>query len=189
METKCFECSETINESTDFYTFNAASEIICETCEHSHWQGAVRVMHYDPRSEDITGYLHCYSLGQTRTAEDFEECDIPEPVEFARWKSTDAWRGYVDVQYKDKFKVVANGWATGNYDDVKWKWDFNEFYENIQDGTLVPPVDVWFVFAQTSNVFSTAVDIVVHNHQAATFLNWLADEAGMTRSELLNALS
>jgi hypothetical protein len=189
MEMKCFECSESINESTDYCAFNAVGETICESCEHSHWDGAVRVGHYDPKSEDVTGYLYSYSLGQTRTSEDFEECDIPEPIESARWKSTDGWRGYVDVQYNNNFEVIANGWATGNYDDVKWKWDFNEFYENIHEGTLVPPVDVWFVFAQTSNVFSTAVDIVVHNHQAGTFLNWLADEAGMTRKQLEDALS
>jgi hypothetical protein len=60
--------------------------------------------------------------------------------------------------------------------------------DNIIKGELIPPVEVWFVFAQTSNIFSTAVDVVTRNHQADTFLSWLADEAGLTRKELQDAL-
>jgi hypothetical protein len=38
-------------------------------------------------------------------------------------------------------------------------------------------------------VFSTATDIVVRVNQVDTFLNWLADEADMTREQLKTALS
>lgn len=189
MKSECNYCSNKIDESVDFYRFNKDGDMVCESCEAECWNEAVRVMHFDSNSESLDAYLYSYILGDTRRGEDFEEVDIPEPIVSAKWEPTDSWRGYVYVDYKENFEVVANGWTTGNYDDVKWKWDFNEFYENVQSGELVPPVDVWFVFAQTSNVFSTAVDVVVHNHQAATFLNWLAEEAGMTRDELNQALS
>jgi hypothetical protein len=74
------------------------------------------------------------------------------------------------------------------YDDVKWKWDFNEFVDKVHGGELVPPVELFFIFAQTSNVFSTSAQLVVRSHQEQTFLNWLAQEAGLTKEQLQNAL-
>jgi hypothetical protein len=107
-------------------------------------------------------------------------------IKGAKWEGN--YRGYIAVDFEEGYESVANGWTTDRYDDVKWKWNFNDFMENIIKGELIPPVEVWFIFAQTSNIFSTAVDVVVRTHQSDTFLNWLADEAGLTRDELQEAL-
>jgi hypothetical protein len=83
---------------------------------------------------------------------------------------------------------VADGWSTDRYEDVRWKWDFNDFVDKIHNGELVPPTMLYFIFSQTSNVFSTSSQIVVRSHEEDTFLNWLADEADLTRQELQDAL-
>jgi hypothetical protein len=93
------------------------------------------------------------------------------------------------VEIADGFTCVAEGWTTGDYDDVKWKWDFNEFVNKVHEGELVPPVELFFIFAQTSNIFSTSAQLVVRTHQENTFLNWLAQEAGFTKEQLQQALS
>ena len=71
---------------------------------------------------------------------------------------------------------------------MKWKWNFNDFVEQICEGNLEPPTPVWFVFAQTSNIFSTAADIVLRKKDEKRFLKWLAQETGMTRMQLEDAL-
>jgi hypothetical protein len=82
------------------------------------------------------------------------------------------------VEIADGFTCVAEGWTTGMYDDVKWKWDFNEFVNKVHEGELVPPVELFFIFAQTSNVFSTPHNLWYVPTKKNTFLNWLAQEAG-----------
>jgi len=189
METnKCNNCSVDVGD--DYFGTDKNGEVLCEECYYSHWESAVMVYEFDPEDEILLRTDYAYTLDVSRSTESSEECEgPPQCIESASWKSTDAWRGYVNVELADGYECVANGWSTGSYDDVKWKWDFNEFFENIAEGNLVPPVPVWFIFAQTSNVFSTATDVVVRTNQVGTFLNWLADETGMTREQLNSALS
>jgi hypothetical protein len=185
---KCNNCSVDVGD--DYFGTDKNGEMLCEECYYSHWESAVMVYEFDPEYETLLRTDYAYTLDKSRSIEDGDEYDgRPRCIESAGWKSTDAWRGYVNVELADGYECVANGWSTGSYDDVKWKWDFNEFFENIAEGKLVPPVSVWFIFAQTSNVFSTATDVVVRTHQVGTFLNWLADETGMTREQLKTALS
>jgi hypothetical protein len=189
METnKCSNCDYEISEN-DYSNYDKEDNVLCEDCYYSHWESSVKVYEYN-LDEQLVRTDYAYSLDKTRDYEDCEEVDgPPQCIKSAEWKSTSAWRGYVNVELADGYECIANGWSTGSWDDVKWKWDFNEFFENIAEGKLIPPVPVWFVFAQTSNVFSTATDIVVRVNQVDTFLNWLADEADMTREQLKTALS
>lgn len=185
----CTECGFELDQDNDYYEYNAKDEIICQDCCSSHWDSAVSIYEYDPEFESVDHIQYSYILGKTRSLEKYDEFDeLPKCIKSAGWKSTDAWRGYVDVELAEGYTCVANGWTTGNYDDVKWKWDFNEFVEKIINGELVPPVEVNFIFAQTSNVFSTSTDIAVKTHQEDTFLNWLAKEADLTKEQLQNAL-
>lgn len=185
---KCTECGQEINQDNDFYENNSKDEIICEGCYDHYWESAVMVYEFDPNEESMRRLDYSYALGKTRDTDNYETYDTtPVCIKGAKWEGQ-GWRGYIAVEFNDGYESVANGWSTDRYDDVQWKWNFNDFMDNIIKGELIPPVEVWFVFAQTSNIFSTAVDVVTRTHQADTFLNWLADEAGLTRDKLQDAL-
>jgi hypothetical protein len=184
---KCTECGQEINQDHDFYDYNSKDEIICEGCYEHHWESAVMVYEFDPNEESMRRLDYAFTLDKTRDTDNYETFEgTPMCIKGAKWEGN--YRGYIAVDFEEGYESVANGWTTDRYDDVKWKWDFNDFMENIIKGELIPPVEVWFIFAQTSNIFSTAVDVVVRTHQSDTFLNWLADEAGLTRDELQEAL-
>lgn len=185
---KCTECGQEINQDYDFYEYNSKDEIICEGCYEHHWESAVMVYEFDPEEESMRRLDYAYTLGKTRDTDNYETYDTtPTCIKGAKWEGM-GYRGYIAVDFEEGYESVANGWTTDRYDDVRWKWDFNDFMENIIKGELIPPVEVWFVFAQTSNIFSTATDVVVRSHQVDSFMNWLADEAGLTRDELQDAL-
>ena len=185
---KCTECGQEINQDHDFYEYNGNDEIICDECYGQNWESAVMVYEYDPNEESMRRLDYAFTLDKTRDTDNYDTFDgTPMCIKGAKWEGRGG-RGYIAVDFEDGYESVANGWTTDRYDDVKWKWDFNDFMENIIKGELLPPVEVWFVFAQTSNIFSTSTDVVVRTHQADTFLNWLADEAGLTRDELQEAL-
>jgi hypothetical protein len=184
---KCTECGQEINQDHDFYDYNSKDEIICEGCYEHHWESAVMVYEFDPNEESMRRLDYAFTLDKTRDTDNYDTFDgTPMCIKGAKWEGN--YRGYIAVDFEEGYESVANGWTTDRYDDVKWKWNFNDFMENIINGELIPPVEVWFIFAQTSNIFSTAVDVVVRTHQSDTFLNWLADEAGLTRNELQEAL-
>ena len=179
----CTECGQEINQDNDWYEYNSKDEIICEGCYEHHWESAVMVYEFDPNEESMRRLDYAFTLDKTRDTDDYDTFDgTPMCIKGAKWEGN--YRGYIAVDFEEGYESVANGWTTDRYDDVKWKWDFNDFMENIIKGELIPPVEVWFIFAQTSNIFSTAVDVVTRTHQSDTFLNWLADEAGLTRDEL-----
>jgi len=184
---KCTECGQEINQDHDFYDYNSKDEIICDGCYEHHWESPVMVYEFDPNEESMRRLDYAFTLDKTRDTDNYDTFDgTPMCIKGAKWEGN--YRGYIAVDFEEGYESVANGWTTDRYDDVKWKWNFNDFMDNIIKGELIPPVEVWFVFAQTSNIFSTAVDVVTRNHQADTFLNWLADEAGLTRKELQDAL-
>ena len=184
---KCTECGQEINQDHDFYDYNSKDEIICDGCYEHHWESAVMVYEFDPNEESMRRLDYASTLDKTRDVDNYDTFDgTPVCIKGAKWEGN--YRGYIAVDFEEGYESVANGWTTDRYDDVKWKWNFNDFMENIINGELIPPVEVWFIFAQTSNIFSTAVDVVLRTHQSDTFLNWLADEAGLTRDELQEAL-
>jgi hypothetical protein len=184
---KCTECGQEINQDNDWYEYNSKDEIICEGCYEHHWESAVMVYEFDPEEESMRRLDYAFTLDKTRDTDNYDTFDgTPMCIKGAKWEGN--YRGYIAVDFEEGYESVANGWTTDRYDDVKWKWNFNDFMENIIKGELIPPVEVWFIFAQTSNIFSTSVDVVVRTHQSDTFLNWLADEAGLTRDELQEAL-
>jgi len=186
---KCSECGYEINQDYDRYEYKASGDIICDECSNSHFESAVRVYEYTGPGEAVGVLDYAYGLDKTREANNYDEYEgAPECIKSAAWNSTSAWRGYVEVKFNEGYNSIASGWSTDRYDDVKWKWNFNDFVEQVCEGNLEPPTPVWFVFAQTSNIFSTATDIVLRKKDEQKFLKWLAQETGMTRMQLEEAL-
>jgi hypothetical protein len=84
---------------------------------------------------------------------------------------------------------IASGWTTGWVDETtNRKVDFNEFGEQLIKGDIDCPFTIFILVEPTSNVFSTAVDVLVREADKDKVLNWL-EEAGYGVSTLQNALS
>jgi hypothetical protein len=89
------------------------------------------------------------------------------------WKATDAWRGHFQTwDNLTGLEKVAEGWATGDWEDVPGKRAWHAFTTLLQ--AEAPPVAVYVLMEPTSNVFSTAVDVAVLPGKAAEFDAWLA---------------
>jgi hypothetical protein len=113
---------------------------------------------------------------------------FPRDTEPARlWQATDAWRGHFQTWNNlQGLEKVAEGWATGDWDDVPHKAPWHRFTELLQ--AEAPPVAVYVLMEPTSNVFSTAVDVAVLPGRAPEFDAWLG-EHGLSIEELKGALS
>ena len=186
---KCSDCDREFDQDNDSYGYDKEDNMICEGCLESHWESPTILYEFDPNEESMAVFHYSYTLNRCYDTENYEEQEgAPSCIKGAKWTSIDGWRGYVDVEINEGYTLVADGWSTDRYDDVRWKWDFNDFVDKIQNGELVPPTMLFFIFSQTSNVFSTSSQIVVKSQEEDTFLNWLADEAGLTREELQDAL-
>lgn len=106
---------------------------------------------------------------------DFEDGELPEPVLSEQWHKTDAWRGYTDWTLKPGYEKISDGWVTGMPDEsTRRKADLAEIYEQLKSGKLVPPVQMYWLFGITSNVFSTACTLVVKSTDKAALVEWLA---------------
>lgn len=92
----------------------------------------------------------------------------------ARWVSTDAWRGYSQVTHNDTWEDYAGGWVTGYPDDtVRHKVVAADLFEALMMGRIEPPFPIVWFFGVTSNVFSTASDMLVPADRSDEFDAWL----------------
>ncbi|MDX1745482.1 MAG: hypothetical protein R3324_06050 [Halobacteriales archaeon] len=121
----------------------------------------------------------------------FSEYEVVDPVDFTEpgedhwferlraersWVSTDAWRGAYQVTVADGFTEIAGGWVTGHPDEsVAYKVPTIELNYRLRNGEA-PPVDLYWIFSPTSNVFSTASSIYVADEDLDALKAWLAAE-------------
>jgi hypothetical protein len=99
---------------------------------------------------------------------------LPKPWTGRRYVHTGGWRGYYDtVKVLEGVTVVENGWMTGDYSDVPWKRDTHTFLQAVSEGEVTPPCTFYVLFEPTSNVFSTATDILCKDEDAEAFTAWL----------------
>ena len=181
----CSSCQTEINTDNDFYRYNRKDEILCESCEQSAWEYSNTVV--TVKDGEVKTYRWCDDFGFVDT-EYWESAELDSVTGF-EYVRTDGWRGYWNAQIGEGYKVVANGWSTGKWDDVAYKHDFNDFVEQIGKGELECPFELIFAYGLTSNVFSVASDVVIKEEDFEAFSEWIAQEAGLTLEDLRDALS
>lgn len=91
--------------------------------------------------------------------------------------STSGWRGYENTTIEG-WENVLDGWTTGGWDDpiAQRKADFNNWAEALIAQEIYPPCPVAIVTDPTSNVFSTAITVLVKADNVQTFREWLVDD-------------
>jgi hypothetical protein len=166
---KCDLCDEIIEDEGNFFE-TRDGKIACEGCFDIAWEDASKAIVFKPDGthEEI---VFCEDFGML---EDLG--NLPEPVKKEKWVKTDGWRGYTDWELNEGWVDVAEGWVTGYPDETtQRKVELHDYFEKMLNGELIPPVEVWWFFGKTSNVFSTASKIVCRAGDLETLKEWLEE--------------
>lgn len=183
----CVCCEETHDQEEVFFTYDRDDNPVCESCEQSYWESVITVNQYSPAGPEDT-VLFCAELGQVAIPEQGDlDHRIPEPIEDAAFVSV-GHRGSTQVTFTEDYENVLVGWMTGRYEDVRWKWAFLDFVDELQEENIYPPFDIFIVTAPTSNVFSIGVDVVIPAGKREEFTEWLEKETEYSFDILDSAL-
>lgn len=189
----CDCCEQEIDQDLDFWAYDRDDEILCEECYHQAMDRATVIQTWSPQDQETKKYYYPHEIGKAFNVywEEIytDDDDKHQPVEDCKWVNSSAWRGYMDVEFKDGWKDIESGWATGYWEDVSWKHKFNDLVQEIIGENSGCPVMVSIVSSLTSNVFSQATSILVRSKDEEAFLDWLENEYGMTREQLKTSLT
>jgi hypothetical protein len=166
----CSSCNAAIDPDMDEVFYTRDEDIMCYSCYESDgsYCSCVTTVSPDDVSRDY------FTENFNHNCEACMDDEYPVPVAREKWVSTDGWRGYTVFEYLQGYVVLADGWVTGWPDTwMKDKMDLSVWAEKMVKGTLVPPVNVYFVTGRTSNVFSTVMDIVVHQDNKDELEKWM----------------
>jgi hypothetical protein len=184
---ECEGCKEKIKiedfEETSRYA-NILEGEICEQCEEADlerpstlikWNGEKEVIHWgefmawdDDGDEPERWFWDI--LGKNRR----------------EWKSTDAWRGYYETKL-DGLVKLADGWVTGWPDEtVAHKQKAGDLFELLNSEREPLPGELFWLFESTSNLFSTASEILVRESDKEVIVEWL-EKHGYTLEDLEEA--
>lgn len=181
---KCKHCEEILRDN-EWYATALDGEPICESCESQSWQNACVV--YEVENGEVLKYEWCPDFG----FRDGDYCEIttsPDSVEGFKYVRTDGWRGYYDSIIANGYTAVASGWCTDKHDDVAYKHLYNDLVDAILGGKVSCPYKIVFAFAPTSNVFSTASDLIIEDTQLDNVKRWMEEQLNVTEEQIQNAL-
>lgn len=177
---ECHECKTVINPDVDDCRWSSIEEEwYCWSCFESDTQYASTVLIC--RGEEPEKYYVADAFVFDQYGDD------PTKLKFSRtYTQTDGWRGFHTTSIEG-WESVLDGWTTGGWDDsvAMRKATFNQWAEDIASGELFPPCPVAIVSDPTSNLFSTAITVLVPKDSVDSFRDWLGEDA----DHLSNSLS
>lgn len=169
---KCLECRADVDPegSDDSRWASVVDGIVCWSCYESDIQSSstINVVEDNKTTKIHVGNLDIFN----------EYGDPVENLTIKReWFTANAWRGYYSTTIEG-WQDVLDGWTTGAYGDAiaDRKQNFNEWAEALLTNEIYPPCSVAIVTDPTSNVFSTAVTVLVKKDDVESFRAWLADD-------------
>lgn len=168
---ECPECEAIIDpEDGDCQWSNIYDTYYCWSCYESDVQYASTVTVVEE------GAVERFTVADAFVFDQYGE--EPSRLMMSRtYHSTDDWRGYHETTISGWSKVL-DGWTTVSWGDSvgERKATFNEWAENLIAGELFPPCPVAVVSDPTSNLFSTAVTVLVPADKVDIFRDWLGEE-------------
>lgn len=190
----CEDCDDQVNEN-DAYWGELTGATLCESCYSSDTDYPSKLYLFQPdgdQFEMIFGDHNAYHGERGK----IDDMGIPDWIAHAwadDWKgrkyvSTSGWRGYYCTDELLKLANVGSGWSTDKWDDVRHKWDFNTFAEELMEGNIVPPKNVYILAEPTSNVFSVATTILCEVGELEEIRNWIDALAESDGLDVIGAL-
>lgn len=183
-------CPICLEEADDYVWCNFEEADLCQGCYESDLESASTLYRVRPGEAEWVRYGEYTAYNQTGDDPDEWFTDIVKNGGSPRkYIKTDGWRGYYDSTQNLNLVSIASGWTTGWADETtSRKVDFNEFAEQLMKGDIECPFTIFILVEPTSNVFSTAVDVLVREADKDKVTGWL-EEAGYAVSTLQNALN
>jgi hypothetical protein len=138
---------------------------------------------YDIDGSSQTCRLHSEFGNLTKRTPDF-----PAPVSKIFWVKTDGWRGHTDWELDAGYIKVGDGWIA-NFPDqsTQRKISLSKIRDKMIAKESKPPCPVYWLFGITSNLFSQASCVVIHENRKEDFAAWLKAEHGWTLEDLEEA--
>lgn len=99
-----------------------------------------------------------------------------------KWVSSGGYRGYQETSWKGGLVKLTDGWVTGWPDSsISHKKKTFDLQDLLEKGKT--PAPLFWVFEPTSNVFSTASEVLCYEADKEKITKWL-DKHGFTEEDL-----
>lgn len=169
---KCAGCGELTNENSLQYS-EILDDSVCEGCLQSDREHASTLVRFAPGEKEVAISFGDYHAEEKTWGEEAPDW-FWKYFDGRKWVSTGGCRGYYQTNFKNGFVKFATGWVTGWIDKTtehkEVACDLSDFIDN-----NTPPVPVYWLFEQTSNVFSTASELFLDEKDLPEFVEWLED--------------
>ena len=186
---KCVGCEDVLQEDDHTYS-NVHDKPLCYGCEQSDLESASTLVMVHGGEVERCRIGNYVIYDDDLEIPDFLKAITGDSLNIRKWTSTDAWRGHGStIDNFENIKIIAQGWVTGWADETtQRKARFNQFLNDIADGSISTPYPFYVLLEQTSNVFSQSVDVFTTEHYESRVLSWLTEE-GYPQSTLKEWLS
>jgi hypothetical protein len=187
---KCDCCESEINTDMDFFR-EGETQTLCEECEREEWDGAMHINIFG-HSKFEEGQTFYYSKEFGFANEYFEEVygddEQSMPISGIEYVRIDGWRGYNNPIIRKEW-ITFDGWSTGYADgSLQHKNILHDLLYDLAEEHHTLYCPIWVVTGRTSNVFSTATDIMVKKSDLQRFEDFLFDSYGVTLDMLKESL-
>jgi len=177
-ERKCPSCGDYSNPDGEYpWEYGDITErMICYGCYESDCEHASAIVRFTNEGREAMRVGDDVAFDPEHGDVDDWFFDVFDKRTYVR---TDGWRGYYVTSLKGTYEALASGWVTGMPDDtVGYKRvaiDLAEYldeehrgYETLPDGAVL-----YWIFDPTSNLFSTASELLVPVECADAVQAWL----------------
>lgn len=174
----CPICNEPLDENSDRWS-NVREEMVCESCMETEGSYTSTLWLIEP------GEVTKVYVNDLEVMGEYGD-HLDDPVIRRTFTHTDAWRGYYTTTVEN-YVEVETGWTTGDWGDYMGarKRTFNEWAQALIEQDIECPVRMALAFDLTSNVFSTAVTVYVHQADVDAFREWMSDETAQSLHDSL----
>ena len=154
---KCFICDEVTDENQDVVSLSGKSAH--DTCQSDSSEYASSLFEFLPDG-DVNKTIFDNDFIYESDQDNYDS--LPYPVKAEKWVNSDGWRGYTDWEFEKGLISMGDGWVTGWADETTGrKAELGEIFEKLNAGKITPPCIIYWLFGHTSNVFSTASEVLV----------------------------
>lgn len=166
----CTECDEKIDTDKGGRYSIIKEQYYCGACFESDSFDASKVIFIDETGVKTITVGDAFQLSEY--GDNYDKGDITR-----QWVASSPQRGYYETTVEG-FTTVIEGWTTGGWDDPvgERKALFNDWLQSLTEQEVSIPFTVVIALEPTSNLFSTAVSVMVKDNNKQDFIAYLGEE-------------
>lgn len=156
----CTGCGE---HSCDYLNYSSQNDAdYCDTCRETDSEYMSTLVYFSNQNDAPVKFY----LGDYFSFDEYGD-DLPSNIK-RNYIKTDGWRGYYQTEIENTVEIESGADLWGQVTDVR------ELAERISEAHSegILPCDVYVAVDLTSNVFATAMSILVNKSDVETFKEW-----------------